>query len=479
MKTTTKKKTSKQVQLNAQSRAQVLANAELLSRAMLAARLGKQFDGDRDLYAAFGYDQTPDIEEYRAHYERQGIATRAVEIFADDTWANPPIIIDGDARSDSLDDGKLTPFLQEFNALSKRVGLWQMMRQVDIMCGIGRYSVLFLGAPGNYNEEAKNGGLFFLAAYDESQATINDWIKDPKTERFGMPSSYTITFNSFTNEPVPPGGNVVHFSRAIHVSENRLGSRVYGRPRLQTVLNRLFDLEKVTGGSAEAVWLSMYKGLAVTGREGTSLPAPDSEEGKFLEEQLQNYTHRMQRYMVLENAELKDMGVDTVSVRDTFDLLMDDLAGSLGIPKRILMGSERGELASSQDARAWDGVIKNRRTNFAEPELVNPFVDWCIAHKVVRPPESGKYRVEWKPVFQLTDIEKADLANKIVQGASTLTGGMPTEALEINEWRSMVSLPALDVDYAALENDNSGQDSQNLNSDANADPSNQTNNLRQ
>jgi hypothetical protein len=446
---------------------QVMVNAELLSRAMLAARLGKQFDGDRDLYSAFGYDQTPDIEEYRAHYERQGIATRVVEIFADDTWSTPPIIIDGDVRSDSLDDAKMTPFLKEFNALSKRLGVWQMFRQVDIMCGIGRYSVLFMGAPGNYDQDAPKGGLYFLAAYDESQSTIADWIRDPKTERFGMPASYTINFNSFTNEPVPPGGNVVHFSRVIHVSENRLGSRVYGRPRLQTVLNRLYDLEKVTGGSAEAVWLSMYKGLAVTGREGTSLPSPDSEEGKFLEEQLQNYTHRMQRYMVLENAELKDMGVDTVSVRDTFDLLMDDLAGSLGIPKRILMGSERGELASSQDARAWDGVIKNRRTNFAEPELVNPFIDWCIAHKVVPPPASGKYRLEWKPVFPLTEVEKADLAGKIAQGASTLTGGMPTEALEVNEWRSMVSLPAINTDYRALEDA--------YNADPNADPNGGTN----
>lgn len=435
----------------ADARAVFIRNAELLSRQMLTARLGMQFNGDRDLYSSFGYVLTPNYNDYRAHYDRQGMATRAVEIFSDDTWNKPPILVDGDVDS-SMSDDKLTPFLKEWNSMVARLGVWQIMRQADIMCGIGRYSIIFMGAPGDsFAKEPDKQGLFYLAAFDERQAMITEWVKDPKSEKFGMPQMYTVLFNGINeSSPVPPeGGSSVHFSRVIHVSENRLGSRVYGRPRLQTVLNRLFDLEKVTGGAAEAVWLSMYKGLVVKGREGASLPPPDSEEGKFLDEQVQNYVHRLQRYLFMDNADVDFPSVDEIRVKETYDLLIEDYAGSLGIPKRILVGSERGELASSQDMRAWNGVITSRRTNFAEPEILNPFVNWCIAHKAVPAPKSGKFTVKWNPVYELNELEQADVALKIAQAADALSNGMGEDIFSADEVRGLVKFPPRTVEMVA------------------------------
>ncbi len=311
----------------------MMQNAELISRAMLQARLGMQFYGERDLYAAFGYPIMPTYLDYRAHYDRQGIATRAIEIFSDDTWRNAPAIIDGVSRSD-IDDGKQTPFIREFNALAKRLQIWQMFRQADIMCGIGRFSILFMGAPGDYSQPAEDGGLFYLAAFDEQQSIIGGWIDDKGSEKFGMPLKYSINFNAINNGviSIPESGAGVHYSRVLHISENRLGNRVYGRPRLQTILNNLYDLEKIVGGASESVWLSMYKGLIFTGRDGSSMPAEDTPEGQNLLEQIQNYVHRLQRYMILENADVKDLGTANIDVEHTYDMLISNLAGSIGVP---------------------------------------------------------------------------------------------------------------------------------------------------
>ena len=418
--------------------------AATLSRAMFSSRRGLQFDGNRDLYASFGYIQEPQYMDYRNLYDRQGLATRAVEKFANDTWNFPAVLIDGEARSDVMDD-KATQFLKDWIELTERIKVWQILRQADVMCGFSRYSTIFLGTPGaSFAEPAGSGNLFYIAAYDEQQATIQKYINDTKSPEFGMPENYVVQFSRPGDEVLEmPGGSSVHYTRMIHIAENKLGSRVFGRPRLQTVINRLFDLEKVTGGGAEAAWLAVFKGMLFTAKDGAELPAKGSQEATYLDEQINNLMHRIQRYATLSDVDVHDLGVQEVNVRNIFDVLTDDFAGSLGIPKRILFGSERGELASSQDKVEWNGVITSRRTNFAEPEILRPFVNWLIKHKVLSAPSAGKFQIEWHDVYPMTKTEKADYSLKLAQGASTVTGGVGEMAYDVNEWRADNDLPPL------------------------------------
>lgn len=419
---------------------QLFKNAQLISRAMLAGRLGMQFDGQRDLYKTFGYLQAPGYQDYRNLYDRQGIASRLVEKFANDTWNKPPVLIDGDVRSDQPD--KLTPFLEGWIELAERLRVYKILRQADIMLGFSRYAIIFMGTPGeSFAQEAgSDGALFYLNAFDENQAAISEYITDTKNPKFGMPGVYAVNFN-IDEGVVMPGGGAVHHSRVLHITEDSLGSRVYGRPRLQTVINRLFDLEKVTGGGAEAAWLAVYKGVLISAREGAELPVKDSPEGRYFDEQISAFFNKMQRYAVLTDADVHPLGVDEVRIKDMYDALMTDIAGSKGIPQRILTGSERGELASSQDTQEWNSVIGSRRTNFAEPDVLRPFIQWCIAHLVIPAPTAGKFGVEWQPVYPMSQKEEAEYANQVATGASTVTGGVPEEALGVNEWRNMIHLP--------------------------------------
>ena len=420
---------------------QVWTNAQIISRSMLANRLGTQFDGERDLYKTFGYPQVPGYMDFRNLYDRQGMATRAVEKFADDTWNKAPVIIDGGARSDNLSENA-TPFLKEWVALNKRLSVIQILRQADVMLGFSRYSVVFMGAPGeDFSKQAGNDGLFYLMAFDESQATIQGYIEDTKSEKFAMPAGYSISFNSVDNGAPTPGGNQVHYTRVIHASENKLGSRLYGRPRLKNLINRLYDLEKVVGGGAEAAWLSVYKGILLSAREGAEIPSTGSPEADQLDKQMNALMHRMQRFAVVSDVDVHDLGVDSVSISDIFGVVVSDAAATLGIPQRIWLGSERGELASTQDKEEWNGVIRSRRTHHAEPELLFPFINWCITHKVIPPPASGEFSAEWEDVYPMSKAEKATYGVQLAQGASTITGGVPDEALDVEEWRSASGLP--------------------------------------
>lgn len=448
--------------LGMMQRAMMLSST--ISRGMFSSRLGIQFGGDRDLYSTFGYLLAPQYQDYKNLYDRQGLANRAVEKFAIDTWNEPAVLIDGEARSDNLDESA-TEFLKEWSKLEDRLKVWQTFRQADIMCGFSRYSIIFLGTAGKFSDPAGKNNLFYINAFDENQAQISTWVTDTTKPNFGLPETYTVQFTADGGEVLDiQGGNTVHFSRILHIAENKLGSRVYGRPRLQTVINRLFDLEKVTGGAAEATWLTVFMGFLLTAKDGAELPAKGSPEAEYMDEQINNLMHRIQRYATLADVDVHNLGVGNVDVRNTFDVLTDDLAGSLGIPKRILFGSERGELASSQDKTEWNSLITSRRTNFAEPDILRPFIDWCISHKILPAPASGKYDVEWKPVYPMTQTERAEYGLKLAQGAKEITGGAPEMAMDINDWRSAVGFPPMtqqQIDQAQAQGGQGGNNQPN------------------
>ncbi len=424
----------------------VVRNSQLLSRSMLGSRLGVQFGGARDLYETFGYKREPDFYDYEAMYKRHGLGHRIITKYADSTWNKLPVLIDGEQRSDTLDKGA-TPFLKEWVALAKRLSLAQVLRQADVMCQIGRFSVLFLGASGKtpdfrYSDPAGKGdGLFYIAAYNEGQTTINELITDTKNEKFGMPKTYTIQFNSVDTGLIMPGGNNVHYTRIIHIAEEKLGSRIYGTPRLEAPINRLWDLEKTTGGGAEAAWLATWGGLLFKTAPEMDIPEEGSPEAVAMDEQMQKFFHRMQRYAVLKGVEVQNLGVQNVNIEQIYGTLKTDLAGTVGIPQRILFGSERGELASSQDMNEWNGTVESRRTNFAEPEIMDPFVKQCVDMEVLPPPKSGSWKYEWFPPYSMTQIEKAQYAESLARGASSITGGVPETAMDINEWRTAAGLP--------------------------------------
>src|SRR6266436_4267098 len=70
--------------------------SQLISRMQLSVRAGLSFGGKRDLYKTFGYDRLLDYNKYYARYQRNGLATRIVNCWAEATWRKPPSVFDVD-----------------------------------------------------------------------------------------------------------------------------------------------------------------------------------------------------------------------------------------------------------------------------------------------------------------------------------------------------------------------------------------------
>jgi len=436
-------------------------------RAALASALGKSFVGDRDLYQAMGYPLEISLDQYEAKYQRQDVPGKVVDLPARDTWRKPPVVMDGDQE-----DG--TKFTQAFEKLVNARRLWHYLERLDRLSGLGQYALLLIGVKGE--DELSSPGtaelqgpesIIYLSVFGEKDARIKEYEKDPGNERFGLPLVYEIDLGRIGDQRL--GKKLVHYSRVLHVAEDLLRDDIHGRPRLERVYNRLDDLEKIVGGGAEATWKLIYQGMVVSAKDGYSLEDSDDEIKTKAEELL----HGLQRVLALDGADVTMLGGQVVDPSGLFEIIASLIAAASGIPKRILFGSERGELASTTDQETWAGQIASRQTRFAEPQMLRPFIDWCIQHRALPKPKSGAYEIEWPSLFEMSNKEKMEIAEK---KANVLKSLAPAGAVELlitsEETRELVDLPQemqgttidelLDEeDDAEPEEDEEGQDAGN------------------
>jgi hypothetical protein len=117
------------------------------------------------------------------------------------------------------------------------------------------------------------------------------------------------------------------------------------------------------------------------------------------------------------------------------DFYFSLIAGASGIPKRILFGSELGELASTTDEATYFGSIEERRVQFANSQIIRPLLDRLIGIKALPKPSSGEYSIVWAPLNVESPKQKADASLVRAQTAQALTpiGGNPRDLVLIDE----------------------------------------------
>ncbi len=418
---------------------QLVALSALIQRANLASRLGQQFGGKRDIYNALGYKKDLTYDDYYNCYDRQDIAGRVVDMPASATWRNVPKIKEDD------DEEKDTAFEEAWKGLSKRLKVWHYMERADRLAGIGRYAVLVIGVRGSgtlsdpleKSSLKKPEDIIYLSPFSERSAEIATWETDPGSPRFGRPLTYKIDFAGDLKGSVrfTAGQQIVHHTRVIHVADGLLEDEVFGRPRLRRVINLFYDMAKVAGGSAEMFWQGAFRGLHADLRDEHEL-GPDDEKNMTTE--IDEYIHGLRRYIRTQGIDLKTLGGETPDPRGVFEVLISLISGATGIPKRILIGSERGELSSSQDETNFNSYIHERQIHFAEPMVLRPFIDKLIEFGALPEPKEP-YKVEWPNLFELDDKDKAEIADKkaatIQKYASTITA---EEVVPIPEFREKI-----------------------------------------
>lgn len=375
------------------------------SRQGLAALLGSSYGGNRNLYTVLGYKTVLNYRDYLAYYTRMGIATKVIDMPVNATWKDRPEVTDSQ-EDESLFDKAWEKIIKDQN-----LNVFNKFTRLDKLAGIGGYAVLFLGFAGSRDdldkEVTKGSELLYIQPYSKQNAEPLSYEMDTSSPRFGLPVLWTIKTEVNKEIGKATVELKVHWTRILHNINNPLENDQCGTPELESVYNFIQNLETVSGGSAEMYWRGAFPGWATDVKDDYELSTTDADA---MADEMDEYYHGLRRLIRSKGVNLDKLAPDVEDPDKFVNVQMELIAGSKGIPKRMLVGSERGELASTDDKNTWNDLVKARRENHAEPSILRPFVDRLIEYGTLPEPEGGEYMVGWSDLWALGEKEKSDIA---------------------------------------------------------------------
>ncbi len=432
----------------------------LIQRMNLATRGGLQFDGQRDLYKTFGYKLRPTFEDYFARYCRQDIASRIVDAPAQAVWRNPPVI-------EAPDE-----FITKWDGLQKKNKIYYNLERADRLAGLGLYSTLLIGFDDSAPLEQPASGakdVLYLQPYSQLSSSIIKFNDNPKDSRYNLPEMYKLavvepasqlSLTQIAASAVLRHKEIsVHHSRILHIADNILENDILGIPRLQQVYNLLDDILKVVGGSAETYWLNANRGMQLDVDKDMDLSVADA---KALSDEIDEWQHQLRRVMRTRGIKMNPLGSDVADPTGPFNIIVSLISGATGIPQRILLGAEAGQLASEQDRANWAERVFERRGTFAEPVVLEPFID-LLFNAGVLPNESKDVEFNWPSAFHMSPLEQAQTSAQQARSVANLTKqgtkSNPVVITTVEESRVIVGLPEEGApEQPSFEEEGEGED---------------------
>ncbi len=439
---------------------EIIENA-LMTRSNLIDRL---LDPRRDVDEECGYIKTAGIDEtlYNELHDRHPIANRVNSILPKECWKISPEVYE------SEDNDEETQFEKDWKELCQSLGsgsklkstkynpIWSILSRADLVSGKGHYGIILIGFSdgkdlrepvegfedaeeeavvnegtddqyndfGNFTSGDPDSGerkVLFLKVFDERLAEISEWNTDKTSPRFNQPLRYRLTLSD-ASEGTSGVGQAsstieVHWSRVIHIADGVECNETIGTPRCRPVLNPLSDLKKIYGGGAEGYWQVCLPGVILESEPGTVIDKDAMKQG------VQDYIHRMQRWLALSGMTAKTLQGSVTDPTSFIAVYIEAICIQLAVPTRIFMGSERGELASSQDKDSWDERLFERRENHVTPNIIAPLVDRLIAFGVLAEPE--QYIIDWSGSDNTSKLLKAQIASTLTQAlVAYISGGV-------------------------------------------------------
>lgn len=395
-----------------------IGGADVSSDATITRWLGQQYNGDRDVHKVLGYPDLDDetaLERYRARYEYQDVANRIIDVFPEDTFKDPPKIVD-EGETDTGFERVANTFLHsEANAYCRRLDRAQRLGEYGVMV-VGVADGQDLSKPVNESAVTSVDDITHFNIF--TQENVESWElgkdtdgehSDPSSERYNKPVTYRIDFGDVDADNQDDDFKEVHWSRVIHAAEGALETDLKGEPALKPIMYRLIDREKVVGASAEMFWSGADEKIIANVKEDFALKQyDDTGERENFKEDLHALLHDMQKYMVSTGMDYEVIGGQEVDPSGVVDTIDTAIATAIGMPKNKLRGNETGERATTEDRSNWFDIISTRQTNFAGPQIVRPLIDRLIGFGVLPEPSEGDYSVDWPSLFEQDDKEVAD-----------------------------------------------------------------------
>lgn len=414
--------------------------------ALVRGRINRDIDMDHECR----WPVTIKPQDYSDLFGRFSVAGRVVTLWPSECWVSPPVIYEKESAETE------TTIEKEWKALEDRLHVLSYIKRVDVLSGIGRYGIIFLGLndleagekftkpvdgfdsdTGKSTSGSAKRELLYIRVFEETQATITKWEQDKSSSRYGQPVEYELQMYD------PSGtGKIqeekVHWTRVVHITDNLLSSEVFGEPRMKPVWNDLIDLRKLKGGASEGYWRACLSGTAWTLDKDLvdALTVVDSDTKDDIRDEIEEYYNSLQRDLFVEGYVPRDIAPKLIDPSPYATMLTKLICVRLEVPYNIFIGEE-GRLEGRQQRSAWLERVKGRQTNHLTPNVLMPVLERLQVVGVLSRSEEP-LQVGWPERDSPTESDIASTAVNITKAMSLYVSGNVNQLMDEREYLSQV-----------------------------------------
>lgn len=387
-------------------------------------RIGDLFPGyfqeaKHNHYLDFGWPEYLNFSQLYNMYKRNGMGKAAVELTVEKTWQDMPIF------KQSLDP-KQTPAEIELALRLEKIMFWQNVSEVDRRSLVGGYAGLILRFADDkmFSEpvERVGGGLEgFVGVIPawSSQLRISEWHDDQRAGNYGEPKMYQFNEAQLEDRGGEYGQSGQQRSFEVHPDRVVLWSKdgtVHCDSLLESGYNSLLDLEKVSGAGGEGFYKIAKSAPVLIIDENANLEAMAEGMGKKVDEladamneQVKDYNAGFDSMLLLQGMKTEKPSITLPSPQYFFGSPLMIFAASVRCPQKILVGTQTGERASTEDAAQWARTNKARRNLVCKPKLMQ-IIERLMKFGIV---QAGDWVISWTDLTESSELEKAELADKM------------------------------------------------------------------
>lgn len=342
----------------------------------------------------FGFPDTITFPMLYQMYKRNGFARAGVSHAISKTWREYPAMVE------SADEHEQTKTERLVADMFDRLSMWSKMADCDERSRVGKYGALiFRFADGQQMDKPVSRVSGMDALVDvipcyEDQLKPTTYDTDPMSPRYGEPTMYLFIESAVDPDVSKARTFMVHPDR-VHIW-SKDGS-ISGESVLEAGYNDLITIEKIIGAGGEGFWKNAKSSPVLNVDPTANLQSLATMLGTdvagiadAMDEVVAGWQKGFDQLLMLQGIEAKTLGITLPQPEEFIAGALQSFAASINEPLRILVGSQSGERASTEDAKEWDSTIMSRRENYVKPNIrrivsklvrmgVLPGADWIIS----------------------------------------------------------------------------------------------------
>lgn len=312
-----------------------------------------------------------------------------------------------------------TPELEQaIRDLFERLKAKEITKAAYVLAKVYGYSAVALGLEGGDQDLAKEPGkptgIAYLHAMSKKIITKMVQDLDPTSPTYGEITSYILSIPSGTERIEQP----VHAGRMIHwknpwIDDSPEGISMFEPPYDKFLSKRNMDF---------AVGETLYRNA----KPWPNLEVPPDADDPEVDAAEESFKNINVRSYFISPAGYKFQLVATnnaLNPQPYLDYMLTTLAAGVFGSKVAMLGTEAGAVTGSEiNMHEKYSIIADEQSNFVEP-ILHELVKRCQAWGLL---PAGRYWFEWNKLWEMDDLETADVDLKRAQAFQTFMFGLAT-----------------------------------------------------